>query len=247
MTTDDQEKLSPPSSQVANTTDHPEKLSPPPPPVAKATDDLRDTPAPQACPLPSRMPDAWVQQLAETKRMDWPTILGSAVLAALIGWASSYFTAKMTIEANVQLEQSKINLQLAQEHARALSAAYTSLAGTLTDLHTAFASYLVFAQAASSHGLSKEDRNALSSQGNEVGKAEAKVVRATSNPILASSPLLTDVDSCLADLVPLLDKAGSAPTSVPAHKSIETKLADLASRAQQEASKQVVGAESSPQ
>ena len=71
------------------------------------------------------------------------------------------------------------------------------------------------------------------------------MLRAKSNPILASSPLLTDIDSCLAELVPVLDQAKSTPILALAHKSIDARLADLASRAQQEANQQAVQPESS--
>jgi hypothetical protein len=192
---------------------------PPPPPVA----------------LPPAMPDGWLIQFEKHMPRFWPTLLGSAVLAALIGWASAYFTARMTISANVQLEQVKAELQTAQERLHARTTAYVELAAALDDLHAAFLSYVNLVQFATEHGMDKKDVSSLSADLAEVGRAEAKVVKARNNRNVDQNVLTTDVDACLSELVPVLVQADRDPKLVLQHRSIDAALSALASRAQHKA------------
>ncbi len=187
-------------------------------------------------PLPDSMPKAWVEQITNAMPQVWPTLLGSAVLAAFIGWASSYFTARMTINANLDLEKTKIKLQMDQEKTRTRSAAYNDLATALETLHNTFSSYIVFVKYLSTNqSADKKDSKALAAQLAEVGKAEAKVATAAENVNLAPNALKPDIDSCLGELVPTLLAAAKEPKSVLAHESIDNKLTELASLAHQQA------------
>lgn len=185
--------------------------------------------------LPSKMPDEWLKQLSGVMPSRWTILLGSAVLAAFIGWASSYSTARMTISANLDLEKTKVALQFAQEQAHAVSASYANLAGALNDLSSAFGSYLVLVAVASEQQMGACVKAALSAQLSEVGKADAKVAAAIDSPSMASVALKYDVDACLAQLAPVLVQGSREPKSILAHRDIEAKIHELMVRAQQNA------------
>jgi hypothetical protein len=185
--------------------------------------------------LPPTMPDGWLVQFEKRVPKFWPTLLGSAVLAALIGWASAYFTARMTISANLKLEQTKVDLQNAQERLQARTTAYVELAAALDDLHSSFLSYVNLVQYASQHGMDKKDAASLSADLANVGKAEAKVVKAASNRTLGDNSLTTDINACLSELVPVVVQAQANPTSVLQHSSIDSEISALASRSQNKA------------
>jgi hypothetical protein len=181
--------------------------------------------------FPRRLPDEWVKQLANAAPPIWPTLLGSAVLAALIGWASSYFTAQMTISANLDLERTKAKLQLAQEQARTRGTAYANLAASLNDLHNAYASYVVLVGV--SNGTDAKEKTALSAQLALVGLAERKVGIANRGPNMDSTVLTSDVDSCLAQLTPVLMSADKNPKSVLSQKALDDTIVELIQRARQ--------------
>lgn len=189
--------------------------------------------------LPGVMPAEWVEQIKKAMPSFWPTLLGSSVLAALIGWASSYFTAQMTINANSELEKTKIKLQLAEEQARTRSSAYAELASDLDGLHQALSSYLILVQVVyegPAKSASKSDVATLSDRLSEVGKAEARVIKVESNLNLNPNTLKSDIDQCLGDLVQMMQVASTDPQTALSHQSIDGALIKLAFRAQQEVS-----------
>jgi hypothetical protein len=181
--------------------------------------------------LPPQMPDAWVQQVAKVVHQKlWPSIL-SAVMAALIGWGASFFTARMMIDANLKLEQTKADLQLEQDRMRARTAAYSKLATSLDSLHQAYAAYLRLVPTAS--------RKLLSDQALEVGRAVRTVEAAKSDPILLKSVISEDVDACLNKLNQVIINAQREPNSALSHQNVDSRLIDsrveeLAYKAQQE-------------
>ena len=79
----------------------------------------------QTPPLPSEIPPSWLAAIKDAvKPVLWPSLLGSAVLAALIGLASSYITARMTISGQLRVESEKARFQFQQERAKQQIQAY---------------------------------------------------------------------------------------------------------------------------
>jgi len=135
--------------------------------------------------LPHKLPDEWLKQLSGTTPSWRTTLLGSAVVAGVIAWASSYFTARMTISANLDLERAKLSLQMQQEQARVKSAAYMKLAEAISDLHTTFASYLIFVAIAGANKTDKAESASVSRELTEVVKSERGVATANYSLYLA--------------------------------------------------------------
>lgn len=177
--------------------------------------------------LPPRMPDAWLEQVSKSAKPKlWPLILSSSVVAALIGWASSYCTARMVINANLKLEQAKAELQIEQDRVRARSAAYTNLAISLDNLHKRYQALLIL--------IPKASAGDLKGRFAEVGLAVRSVEEARGNPLLLKSSITSEVEACLSELNPVLAKAQTDPKSALAHQKIDSDLAELAYKAQQE-------------
>ncbi len=164
-----------------------------------------------------------------------PALFGSAVLGALIGLASSYLTARMTIAANLQLEREKATFRIEEDRAREQIKAYQTLAIRLEDLHSAYVSYQIFTRAASVHGMDKEDRATLTTQREAVGKSEREVIAAERDLNVAGTNVSKEMAGCLTDLTMALSAARLQPLSVLNHRDIDGRLADLSNKARQEA------------
>lgn len=186
--------------------------------------------------LPSDIPPTWLAAIKDTIKPNlWPSLLGSAVLAALIGLASSYITARMTISGQLRVESEKTKFQFLQERAKEQVKAYQVLGIKLNDLRDAYLSYLIFVAAAQEHGMEAEDRKNLLPQANAVGKLEREVIAARRDFNLSKIDLLKNTDACLADIVVTLQAGQQDPVSVLKRRDIADRLQELGNEAQDEA------------
>ncbi len=161
-------------------------------------------------------------------------MLGSAVVAALIGLGASYVTARMTIAANVALESQKVNLQLQQEKARTRIKAFQSLALRLDDLHGAFSAYVVLANIAIHRGSRDKERPELGAQINQIGTLQRNLIDARNDAAIADSPVCKNIDAWLAKFTPGLAQAANDPSSMLKYSGLDADLVNLAAQARRE-------------
>lgn len=193
-------------------------------------------PSKDAVTLPAELPPAWLRQIQEASKPTlWTAVFGSAVLAALIGLASSALTARMTISGNEILERQKTNLQLQQEKARAQIKAYQTLGLRLDDLRGAFYGYLVLVKIDADHGMINKDRSALISQLNQIGVSQRNLIDARHDPTIDNSQLCKDIDDWLVKFTPALAHGAGDPASLLQYSGLQADLPNLADRARQKA------------
>jgi hypothetical protein len=190
----------------------------------------------QTPPLPSEIPPSWLAAIKDAvKPVLWPSLLGSAVLAALIGLASSYITARMTISGQLRVESEKARFQFQQERAKQQIQAYQVLGNKLKDLGDAYLSYLIFVAAAQQHGMNAVDRKNLLLQANAVGKLEREVITARHVSNLSKIPLLKNTDACLAEVAATLQAGQQNPVSALERRDLVDRLQRLGNEAQDQA------------
>ena len=166
----------------------------------------------QTPPLPSEIPPSWLAAIKDAvKPVLWPSLLGSAVLAALIGF------------------------QFQQERAKQQIQAYQVLGNKLKDLGDAYLSYLIFVAAAQQHGMNAVDRKNLLLQANAVGKLEREVITARHDSNLSKIPLLKNTDACLAEVAATLQAGQQNPVSALERRDLVDRLQRLGNEAQDQA------------
>ena len=104
--------------------------------------------------LPTAVPDTWLTQIRDAVKADRPSViwalLGSSVLAALIGAGSSISTAYVTMKASGELEIKKSQLEQSRVEDKATVDSYNGLDKSLNDLRQEFDGVVTLAQIAQS-------------------------------------------------------------------------------------------------
>lgn len=189
--------------------------------------------------LPPEPPEAWLTRISNackpTISPAVSTLLGSALLAAVIAGVASYITATMTIKANLALESQKANLQLQQDKARAQIKAYQTLALRLDELHGAFYSYIVLGNRALQSTVGSSHRPELAALINQIGVSQRNLIDAKQDTTIAASQVCKDIDEWLAKFTPGLARAATDPGWMLQYASLDASLLNLSVRARQEA------------
>jgi hypothetical protein len=184
--------------------------------------------------LSAEIPAAWLSAIRDAVRPgQLATLLGSAVLAALIGGVSSYVTAEKTISGQLRLEIQKTKFQVDQERAKEQIKAYQVLSNKLFDLRDAYLAYLIFVAAAQQHGMNADDRKSLLSQANTVGQLEREVITARRDFNIGDVELLKRVDGCVSEVADGIRSDELTP--VVTNRELPERLQLLAKQAQDDA------------
>lgn len=185
--------------------------------------------------LPAEVPKEWLEQIKKEVSTDLLfKLAASSVIAAVVGWSAAYFTARMTIDANINLEQVKAQLQSAQQTNRDKTIAYSNIANSLNNLRNALTGYRTFLQAGAADG------EMLTNQLHEIGKAQTSLSRALQDPHLDNDSLRGDIQDCLGDLAPALADAEKSPRSFLSRPNLDSRIGQLMTRAQQLANAQMI-------
>ena len=150
---------------------------------------------PQVIPGPSAplpIPDPWLDQIRDTVKNAvkdgsspklWVTLLGSSVLAALIGAGSSYLTVRTTGLENIDLELKKAQIQQTTERAKAIQTAYDKLRGDIDRLSDQLEGTRILIDAAGSHA-SADDKAKISAELRRIGQDASTLLESNTNRLI---------------------------------------------------------------
>jgi DNA-binding helix-hairpin-helix protein with protein kinase domain len=218
-------------------------VPPPSAPAAASSAAAPSGPVPPTPPLgvPVLLPDipeAWLDKIKNaTKPGLVATVLGSGVLAALIGLASGALAAHYTNQGNERLEAYKEQLQARKEQSQRRRAAYTELSKDLDSLATSLDAYLRIIQITSRTPADKQASATLQSQKSSVGLAQRGLLIAKKDPALSDSQLTAQIDDCLTDLNGVLSRNLKPSEASDALKPVLDQVQDLLARSNAELSK----------
>jgi hypothetical protein len=165
------------------------------------------------------------------------TILGSALLAALIGLGSSALTAHITNQGAERLEKYKQQLQAQNEQVKKRLTAYSGLSKNLDSLVSALDTYLRMVQIGARTPGDARAAAALRGQQYAVGLSQKGLLAAEKDPILRDSQLPAQINDCLARLNPVLARDLTGSNAASALSPVLEELKVLLSRVNGEMNK----------
>jgi len=137
--------------------------------------------------LPHDIPEHWLSQIREAVKADHPStlwnLLGSAVLAALIGAGSAIGTAYVTIKASEDLEVKKSQLELSRSETSATLRSYNSLDKSLSELREKYDGIASLIRIAGADNQLAKPKNAsnVRSQISKLGEKLGEVIQLKSD------------------------------------------------------------------
>lgn len=130
--------------------------------------------------LPNNIPPPWLLEIRTAVKADsasplW-TLLGSAVLAALIAAGSSILTAWVTIRANENLEVRKTQLEISRAEISESLRSHDTLDRRLSELQESYAGVASLIHIAGPALKNRKDATRIRSEISKVGEKEGEII-----------------------------------------------------------------------